>query len=271
MNIAVIHPHSSKTGATTVTLLTALELGRHGKKCCITHTKSGEDSIDKYLGFKEEFEDDKTSNSSRLVKMINEGGMTPEELHNYCKEAIPNVEVYTADDTIDESGLESTVKFMCESQEFDYLLIDVDNDYTLKKNKVAKISVEKADLVILVLDQNGKSLEKFKNNSKRYMADLAGKPMLVVVNKFTDIAGSIKSTAALLGIKKPNNWIPVRYNSWLIWACNNNGIRDLAECMADEHDMRVADIEADITNVANSILKVKIAARKESIEGKKRK
>lgn len=264
MNIAVVSPHTNKTGVTSLAILTALELGKKSKKVCIVHTSCASNCIDKYLGLGDVLKDDKTNNPSRLVKMINEGDVKPEEIHDYCKVVNENVEVFTASSKLQEDELYGVLEFISQSKAFDYVMIDVDSPGV--QSRINNRVMELCDCALVVLNQSAVELEVFKESNNKIMRYLGNTPLTVVINKYCDIAASIKETAALLGVKKPNNWLTVRFNAWVQWACNNGRMTELSECISDSEDMRVVDLAADLRSILNMILKIKVATRKERVD-----
>lgn len=252
MRIAVISPHTTKNGNTTLAMLIALELANSSKrKTCIGHTNAVSNSFQTYLDFYGY--DDKTSTPSQIVKLIQTGGIMPEDAGDYCKKVNDNLEAFT---NTTSNFLQEDMEFMTEyiANKFphEHIIFDVDSQELEK----VEHTVNLCDAVVLCLTQSVVELEVFRNNKERLMGIIGNKPVVVVVNRFNSCIGKISDTAHRMGISKPNNWMVLHENPWIGWATNNGKLSVLNKRMG-EKDVRVADIKADIDRICSSISRIK--------------
>ena len=265
MNIAVISPHHNSTGNTTIASLLALELSTKSSKVCITHSLPKSESITTYFGLGET--KDKTINPARLVKMLRSEAIKMEEVSDYCRALSDRVDLFSADtDTFTEEDMNYALGYITTIFPHDYIVYDVDSK-ELECESNRKI-LENADVAIIVINQSITELQEFKRRVNKIMLAIGKIPMFVVVNKYCEIQGSIKETAAMMGVKAPKNWSVVRYNPWVTYGTNKGKLGYIYEQMK-ANDYRVADLASDIKNLANLVQKVKIAKRqlnKENIQ-----
>ena len=281
MNIAVVAPHLNKTGVTTVSCLLGLEFSNRGKTVCITHASERSESMYQYFDLDKR--DDRTANTDRLIKLIKQEVITPDEFADYCKSVKNKLDVFSVYSGMDVSnkiladGEEGEIipddsaslrGFIVEHAPYDYMIYDIDTDI---EDDNARYYLSKADVVINVFNQDVINLQKYRKDIRKINKVIKDKPQLVVLNQYDDISGDVKKCASMMGLKKANNWHCLRYNSWIRYATNNGKLRKLYDGSMLKGDIRVLDITKDIKNIANAVQKVKIAARKQVIEVKKNK
>ena len=258
MNIAVISPHYRSTGNTTVASLLGLELANRGGKTCITHSLARSESIYKYLGV--ESIQDKTVNPARLVRMIKGGVLKPEEISDYCRSINSRLDLFSADsDTFTQEDMILALDCIVNSFPHDYIVYDIDNKELESEGN--RLILKNADVVIVVVTQDAMELEEFRKSREKILKALDGLPQLVVINKYCEVIGSLKDTAAMMGIKSPKNWSTVRYNPWVGFGTNNGRLCEIYRNISLS-DYRVIDVGSDIRAVANLVLNVKAANRK---------
>lgn len=261
MNIAVISPHYSNNGNTTVASLIAMELSTRGKKVCLTHTSTKSPSIMRYFGL-DDVEQDKTANPSRLVKMLQEQLLKQEEISDYCRCITPLVEVFSANDSkFKHEDMMYALKYITTSFPHEYIVFDVDDkDLDSEANRLV---IGKSDFVIIVLTQSIMECRAFKRNIKSIEKVLGNKPMCVVVNHYNSIIGKPADVAYEIGsksIKKKSSWLYIRENPYIVKYSNKGAIQELHREMKSE-DFRVIDIYNDVRNIVNRIMKFKQATR----------
>lgn len=262
MNIAILSPHTNRAGNTTVAALIASELSNRGRTVCLTHTTSKSNSIFSYFGLNSV--EDKTSNPHRLVKMLREGAIRPEEVRDYCKPVNKNYDVFSPDiDDFEKTDLLFALDYISTSFPHDFVIYDFDSDDL--SGEVETTLLKRVDIAVLVVEPNKLELAKFKNNAKKILSDIGTIPMLVVINNYTGISGSLKEVAGWMGIKKPNRWYTMRYNPYIAWATNTGKLGYLSERM-NADDIRVIDIAKDAKNIGNGLLKVKVAKRQATMQ-----
>jgi len=264
MNVLVMSPHYEHTGCTTIASLLAIELAQSGRKTCLTHSSSMSKSIYSYFDISER--EDKTASPARLVKMIREGAIKPEDLSDYCKGITDNLEIFSAN-SLDflEDDMEEAIKFITMSSPHEFLVVDMDSKDL--GNRISRYLLRECDVVVLVVNQDLMQLEKFKDESAKIMEYIDGIPTLVVVNRFHPAHCTIKQAAKAMGVGKPKNWYTVRYNPYITRTTNFQELKQLAKIFGTELD--TADVESDMRALTGALLKVKVAKRKANIEAKK--
>lgn len=258
MNIAVISPHYRHTGTTTVASLLGMELASRGGNTCLTHSLPKSDALYKYLGITSV--EDKTVNPARLVRMIKEGALKPEEVSDYCKSINNKLELFSANsETFTQEDMILALECITQSFPHDYIIYDIDNEAI--DSPANRLILKNTDVAIIVITQSIIELEKFKEQRDKILNSLGKIPQLVVINKYCDVLGSVKETAAMMGVKAPNNWSVIRYNPWVGYGTNFGKLVYIYNKMSTA-DYRVADTASDIKTLTNLILKVKVAKRK---------
>ena len=258
MRISVISPHTSNNGNTALAMLIALQLSSSDKNTCITHTKPLSNSFYKYLNFKGY--QDKTSTPSQIVKILKEGGLTKDDLTDYCKQVDESLEAFTNDTTnFSQTDMDFMVEYIAKEFPHEHVVFDVDyNDI----DKVTEV-VQMTDVVVLNINQSVAELQAFYENREEYMKIFEGKPLVVVVNKFNSIKGTLKETANWMGIKKPNNWMVLRENPWIAWATNHGQLNQLFSKIKAK-DERVVELSNDIAKICTTVVRAKVAHDKKS-------
>lgn len=257
MNIAVISPHYNHTGVTTVAALIGLELSHRGNNVCLTHSLPKSEALYKYFNLA--ILEDKTVNPARLVKMIKEGALKPDEVRDYCRSINTKLDLFSAnDDNFTQEDMNLALECITQSFPHDYIVYDIDNSEIDSPGN--RVILSNADVIIIVLNQNIIELQKFKEKKEKILNSLGRVPQLVVINKFCEVQGSLKETAHFMGVKAPKNWSVIRYNPWIGYGTNYGKLKIVFESMS-VGDYRVADIASDVKAIVNLILKVKVAKR----------
>lgn len=259
MRIAVVSPHCSNNGSTTLAMLIALELSSYGKNACITHAKPISNSFYKYLNFVGY--QDKTSTSSQIVKVLREGGLSGDDVRDYCKQITDDLEAFTNDATnFNQDDMDFMVRYIARSFPHEHIIFDVD-DRDLEQNKtIASL----CDIVVLNITQSVAELQEFYRNKEKYMSVFEGKPLVVVINKYNSIKGSIKETANWMGVRKPNNWLILHDNPWIAWATNHGQLGQFFRKVKSK-DSRVIEIQSDISKICTTLVRAKLFKDKKGV------
>lgn len=263
MNIAVVSPHSNKVGTTTVASLIAFELSMRGRTVCMTHVTAKSPTLFGYFGINNI--EDKTSNPHKIVKMLRESIIRPEDVRDYCKPINNNYDMFSVDRAdFEKDDLLFALDYISTSFPHDFIVYDFDSGKL--EGEIEETLIRRMDMAVIVISPDKYDLEKFKKQSKHMIAQLGKMPIMVVVNQFTGVSGSLKEVASWAGVKQPNRWYTVRYNAYLQWATNNGKMGYISERMRAD-DSRVIDIAKDAKSIGNGILKIKVAKRQASIKG----
>ena len=259
MRIAVVSPHCNNNGNTTLAMLIALELASNGKKTCITHAKPISNSFYKYLNFVGY--QDKTSTSSQIVKVLREGGLSGDDVRDYCKQINDDLEAFTNDATnFNQDDMDFMVRYIAKSFPHEHIIFDVD-DRDLEQNKtIASL----CDVVVLNVNQSVAELQEFYKNKEKYMSIFEGRPLIVVINKYNSIKGSIKEVASWMGVKKPNNWLILHENPWISWATNHGQLGQFFRKVKSK-DSRVIEIQSDISKICTTLVRAKLFKDKKGV------
>lgn len=254
MRIAVVSPHQNNNGNTSLAMLIALELASTGKSTCISHTKPLSDSFYKYLNFIGY--QDKTSTPSQIVKIIKEGGLSGEDVTDYCKRVSENLEAFTNNaSNFSQMEMDFMVHYMLKSFPHEHLVLDVDSE------DINKDIIELSDVIVLNINQSVVELTKFYENKEKIMSLLGNKPILVVVNNYNSINSTLKETANAMGIKKPNNWVVLHHNPWIAWATNHGQLNQLYTKIKAK-DKRVIELNSDLYKIVSQLLKAKSSKKR---------
>lgn len=263
MVISVISPHCGGNGNTVTALFAALGLGSMKKKVLLTHTDSVSNSLYSYLGL-HQFED-KTSTPTQMVKLLREGAIQSEDIPDYCKNVSDNVYVFTNNKSnFSAEDMHSLSQYLVRFSDFEYLIYDFNNT----ESETAKYILSKSDLVILNFTQSYSELDDFKKNSSKYIKMFKGKKLILVCNKYSQIAGKDKDVPKRLGVKAPCNVI--HYNPWVIYGCNNGQLLTIYKNIRAKN-VKVVELNNDINRLASTISKIRINALKAKQEEKKAK
>lgn len=256
MRIAVVSPHASNNGNTVLSMLIALELSSNGHKTCITHLKPKSNSFYSYfnfIGFQ-----DKTSTPTQIVKILKEGGLDADDISDYCKQITDDLEAFTNEaDNFNQDDMTYMHEYMAKSFPHEHVVYDVDGDEIEESKNIIQL----CDVVVLNITQSIKEQQAFLENKDKYMALFEGKPLIVVINKYNSVKGTIKETANWMGIKKPNKWLVLHENPWIAWGTNHGNIAQISRKM-NEKDIRVIELKSDISKICSTLGKAKALKNK---------
>lgn len=257
MNIAVMSPHTSKNGTTTIAALLSYELSARNKKVCLTHTKPKSNALVSFFHIDEA--EDKTANPIEITNLLREGGIRKNDISDYCKSIKENFELFTFNsDDIEFESFCDVLEFICTSFPHDYTVFDIDAEEL--DSKECRTVLKYCDCIIYVFSQNSTEYKSFKENKKRYFHYIKKIPNIVVVNKYNGIIGNMDDVAHGIGMKKANKWIKVSYNPYVAWGTNQGQLVTVYEFMK-KRDYRLVDVDSDIKNIVNSIMSIKQVRR----------
>ncbi|MBR1455050.1 MAG: hypothetical protein IJ593_10490 [Lachnospiraceae bacterium] len=253
MRIAVISPHATKNGNTTLAMLIGLEYANSDKLVCITHAQPTSKSFFKYFSFSGFA--DKTSTPSQIVKILKEGGLRGDEVRDYCKPIQNNLEAFTNEySNFTSEDMIFMQKYIARMFPHEHVIFDVDTDDIVEMKNIIKY----CDIVVLNITQDYIDLDEFKQNRDKYLDAIGNKPVVTVVNKFNATRMNLKEVAHAMGVRKPSNWLILRDNPWIGWATNHGKMTQLFRQIMKK-DPRVIEIYYDITKICQTIMKVKSA------------
>ena len=251
MRVAVISPHTSNNGNTTLSMLIGLEFASSNKTTCITHVLPTSKSFYKYLAFRGF--SDKTSTPSQIVKILREGGLTGDEVRDYCKTVSEDLEAFTNESSnFTKEDMNFMYKYIARLFPHENVIFDVDDSDLEQCRNVVKL----CDVVILNITQSVKELDNFRENRNQYLEIIKGKPLVVVINKYNSTKGKIQEVAKWMGIKKPNGWLVLHENPWITWATNHGKLNQLFRNVVRK-DPRVIEIQADLSKICTTLARAK--------------
>lgn len=253
MNIAVISPHTSNNGNTTIASLLALELSTRGKTVCLTHTAMKSPAMYEYFSLKNS-DGDKTANPSKLVSMLKAGAVKSEEINEYCKNITTGVDAFTVNDRkFTSEDLAFALDYIVTKFPYDLKVFDIDESLD---NETTKKVLNQCDFILVVITQSIMELYDFKENLKKLDKLLKYKPSMIIVNKFDRHICSIKDVQGVVGAKvsKKSSWVTVRYNPQIMKFSNYGKMLDLYNAMR-KNDISVIDISNDIKAIGNRVMK----------------
>lgn len=267
MNIAVMSPHGSNNGTTTIAALLSYELSVRNKKVCLTHGKTRSNSLFTYFGISES--EDKTVNPSEISKLIIEGGIRKNDISAYCKGITENLELFTINSNdIDKISFSKVLDFIGNNFPHDYTVFDMDME-DLSGSQCQTI-LNNCDCIVYLFTQNITELNEFKKNKENYYRAINKIPNVVVVNKFNGIIGSMDEVACAIGLKKASKWVKISYNPYIPWGANQGKLITVFDLMK-KRDYRLVDIDSDIKNLVHAIMNIKQVVRTSRINDRYKK
>lgn len=255
-------PHTTKNGNTTVAALLAFELSLRNRKVCLTHVKTKSNAFFSYFNINNE--DDKTANPIQICNLIKEGGLRKNDISDYCKSLTENLELFSLNSNeLEQNSFIDVIEFISTSFPHDYTVFDMDNNDL--GSEECKTILKNCDCIIYILSQNSTEYESFKENKRIYKHWMNLIPHIVVVNQYNGIIGTLDDVACGIGLKKAKKWIKISDNPYLAWGTSHNKLLTIFKFMQNR-DHRLVDVDSDIKNLVNSIMKVKQAKRAQKYE-----
>lgn len=263
MKISIISPQSHNNGNTVSSILIGLGLSELKRKILLTHVQPQSPTFEGYLGF--EAYEDKTSTPSQLVKLMREGAIQPEEIGDYCKNLEDFLDVFANSNlNFIKDDMETLLKFILEADtKYEYTLFDFDVENNGFEDELA---LKKSDIVILNLNNSVNDIAHFNKNRKRIGKACSGKKVIAICSAYDSKSGKLKDLAKQLNLN--TTIYPIRYNSWVQWACNK-GKLDYVFKQGKTKDKDVIEVYRDIMTIVNVIVKTKAKINKEKMSGKR--
>lgn len=255
MNIAVISPHASGSGVTTVACLLAQELASRNRTVCVTHAAASSDTLYPYLGLSGV--NDMGTKMAQMLALVRAGAVKESDVANYCTTVSPRLQAFSLDTK--EQGEEDSLDMMrFILTRFTHDFVVVDSDIPELSHPVNQEIIKYSDCVVYVLTQRTRDAKKFRASSQMILNRIGDVPLVVVVNQYCDITCSIKELAAKIGTKNPGRWMTIRYNPWIPYG-TENGVLPFLRSEMEKKDYRVVDILADTRELADAVLRVRKA------------
>lgn len=257
MNVSVISPGFKNTGNTTLAILTGLELAQKGRKVCVTHVNFLSSSFFNYLNLVTL--EDRTSTPSQIVKLIREGALNPEDIHDYCRQVTENCEVFSNNSrAFTPEDMKLMLDYMCTTFPHEFKIFDIDVDTTdIKSNESVLGVLNNSDAIIINLNPSIEQLQYFRDKGNELLEIIGNRKIIVVINMYNDIICSLKEIIATAGIKKlSKNLVVIRYNPWIAWGTNHGKIVEVYKKIS-QRDKRVLDVSKDLSNLGNMLLRIR--------------
>lgn len=259
MRIAVISPHTVKTGKTTLSMLLGLELAKTSKKVCMCHTDPISESTFAYLGLSAFA--DKTSSPSQIVKMLREGDIDKSSCSDYCKQVNNNFEVFTNISTnFTDDDMQYMLNYIVKDFPHEHVIVDMDTN-DMKFNKAI---IKNCDVVLLCITQGIKEAIEFKAMREEIAKFTEGKPIVTVVNKYNSSKGTLQELARNMGLKKPNGWLVLHENPWIEWGTNHGKLETVFRLLSKK-DPRVIELNAELNKIVVTLLRAKSTKDKKKV------
>lgn len=251
MNIAVISPHTRKSGNTVSSILLSMGLSELKRKVLLTHIRPQSDSFYSYLGLVAY--EDKTSTPSQLVKLMREGAIKPEEIGDYCKSVMDYLDVFTnKESNFSESDMSTLLTYLLSSSlDYEYLVFDVDEDVN---NETVKYVLKNSHIVIFNLTASFVELDQFNNMKLDLMKVCRGKKILLLCSKYDHKVCKTKDIANYLGAKATCHVI--RYNPWVQWSCNRGKLDQFFK-QGKIKNPEVMEVYRDVMSLTSVVAKAK--------------
>lgn len=252
INIAVLSPHSPRTGSTVTSILLAMALAETKRRVFLTHVDSTSLAFQTYMGINNV--NDKTSTSTQLVKLMREGALKSDDVGDYCHKIEGYLDVFTNFDslfTVYDMG--TMLKYLMEAASpYDYKVVDVDLDLDTEN---AKLVVNQSKIIVLNLTPDFAELKQFKAWLQDNQRLLKGKSLLLFCNRYDPISlKKIKTVTDFLGVKTP--LYVARENGWVRWGCNNSKL-PLVFVNGRNKNGYVFDLFKSYTALASAVVKLR--------------
>lgn len=265
MIISVYSPFSNNTGVTTTSILVAMGLAEKKRPVFLTHASRISHSFDTFLGI-EEYED-KTTTATQLVKLMQEGAITIEELKDYMKHPVGFLDVFTnKTQGFTQIEMNNLIKYVVENTgTYEYTIFDIDKEI---KDETSKYIMDNTDIVVMVVPPDVVKLQKIKAMERELKFRFRNKQIVVVSASHTNKAIKTKQIAKELGFK--TDVLPIYQNDWVKWA-NNRGKLPFVFLQGTQGDGDVLEVYKSVQMVVKAIGKARqtITRQKAKRDGEK--
>lgn len=254
MNIMVVAPHTDRNGVTTVASLLGSEIASRGKTVCLTHLNNKRQDIRQMYDL-DKRPKDRTTEPSKLVKLIKTQVLKASEIPNYCQSLSKNFDAYTVNDrNYTSEDASYLVNFILGSFPYDFVIFDTDtNDMD---DLSVRAVIQRCDLVVFVVSQSIVEMKDFKETGKQ-LTKLYSKPSIVVVNRFDREISTVKDVQDEVGAKRLSKeacWLKLRYNPQVV-KYSNSGYMHSLFTTGKSGEYTLLDIMYDTKAIANRVMK----------------
>lgn len=180
MKVAFVSNWHGQCGVTTASLLTASFLAVSAKRntCFLQFSSNGND-VKEYLGLEDE-EKDITRSASQLYKLLDVNAISHDEIKAYAIPTVENLDLFNINTaTLEQSMVTEIQKFLIDRMPYNYVIMDVSGDPGLPSNKM---SLELADYVVIVVNQNRIVLKSMRQLLEKYK--LISDRLIIMINNY---------------------------------------------------------------------------------------
>lgn len=236
------------TGTSVIATMTAQCLTFDGKRSALTYT-SELSPIPDYIGL--ENANDPTRSIMQLVRLLDAGAMTDDDIADYMHNYIHNGQLLNiTDPSLTERDKTNIIQHVFSRIPTDVAICDnSDNIDTSASGKL----LDEADCVFIVVNYSLKCFKYMKSwLESSYLMDR--KNVFVIVNNYHEGISSVRDLAKYLGL--PVNVVcKVHYNPWITKVCMTGQLTTVMP-LSRELDPRVAELNADFTEIVQCITSV---------------
>lgn len=251
MKVAVLSP-LSKQGRTTISILLGHALAYMSSlEVCVTYLGL-QSNMPKYLGVSE-LTEDKTRSTSQIIKLIESGGFTPEELVHYMISLDRQFKLLnTSTELTQLKDSEALISYISSIEDYNTIrIIDVDTELT---DQSTQELIEASDLVVMVIDQTMESAEYIKNFKEDIEVAHMFPPdtkTIYIVNKFNPLIMSHRDTSKMYGIRHRKT-SKVNYEPRLVKMANNGRLDETIR-LIHKGNLHLLGLDQDVTDLARIV------------------
>ncbi len=266
MNIAVVQPQGHGSGTTTVAALIASELAHRNGQVCLTNIRPVSEALCPYYGIRTDQE--RHNVSLELVNLIRLGGIRKDRVNGYCRNIGDNLDLFVMNapyrtGVLCEEDLIRTMEFFGIRSPYDYVVYDAD-EKQLKRPAVQSL-LAMADVCVVVVTQDGREAARFLEQKEAFVRATVKIPVIVAVNKYSCVLGSVKELAESMGVHSTKNWCAIHLNQYVPY-CENRGQLGFLTQRLRENAPEVVELNRDVRHIVQKILDIKKVKRSCRIE-----
>lgn len=251
MLISVISPQKRSSGTTSVAGLIAAGLSEQNRQTILINSAAHSDSFNMYYGVDQTNVDSPASQLLNLVKM---GGATKESVPNYCHPINAKLDVFAIENSnTDKDAVDEVHRYLLEAAPYPYTVCDVDTDIDDERTKYM---LDKADVVVLVINSSIKSLNKFADCKKKFAKMIKHKPVLTVLNEYDEDVMKRETAAQIISVlnkKAVALWTVIHYNKYIPY-CENRGRLELLYDQMKKRTSQAILLDTEVRGLIKQII-----------------
>lgn len=240
LRLAVISPMNRSGASVVTTVLAQAAALTQDLKTVITYTSPAR-TLPVYLDAQHQVED-RTRSISQVVKLLQAGAITADELDEYAIKLDTNCYMMdTVSESITQEEALEVQKYVFTNVKADIVLCDVSEALD---DPNAQELIGTANAVCFVLNPDEPSIEAFKvwRDSEYWPKD---KDYFIIINRYDDEIMGVRQYAKKCGVQAKNT-CKLHYNPFIVKSCNESFLKDIVPYAYINKDWRLLEIRNDI-------------------------